>query len=403
MTDRIVLGLGGTVDYLVRWDSAVIEELVVAYGIRADELSVDVPVTSERNLLRCVLGFVRDGVGGERFVASSDIVESFARRFRTEVVLGGTGVRAAIAMDKLGVKTTLHLVSIDDHVRRLLPASCSYVCSAVQDTTDPHLIIQFGAGVRIRAGDIDLHAPSANRVILANDPPHEQMRLSPELGTVLADARIFGISGLNAIRDAEVLDRRLAELRELLAGLRPGCLVHYEDAGFHVPALSSRVNSGLGDRVAVHSMNEDELHAYLGRTFDLLDPVAMAEALRAVRGTLTAPTVVVHTRYWALAIGQDAHAFGPALRGGITMASTRYLYGDGFTDSDYAAVARLPPSQTGLAFVAGVEAELPGQVHGEAAILLHTDHPTTVGLGDSFVGGFLAAWPMMGPDVMGPI
>lgn len=393
MSDRIVLGLGGTVDYLVGWDSAVLEELVRAYGIRADELSTAVPVTSERNLVRCLLAFVRDGVGGERFVASSAIVESFSRRFVTEVVLGGTGVRAAIAMDKLGVKTTLHLVSIDDHVRRLLPASCSYVCSADQDTTDPHLIVQFDAGVRVRAGDIDLCAPSANRVILANDPPHEQMRLSPELGAVLADARIFGISSLNAIRDAAVLDRRLAELRALLAELRPGCLVHYEDAGFHVPELAPRVNAGLGERVTVHSMNEDELHAYLGRAYDLLDPVAMAVALRTIRITVTAPTIVVHTRYWALAIGRDAEAFAAALRGGITMASTRYLYGDGFTESDYAAVARLPPSQAALTFAAGIEAALPGQVHCQAAILLQTDHPTTVGLGDSFVGGFLAAWP----------
>jgi ADP-dependent phosphofructokinase/glucokinase len=393
VTDRIVLGLGGTVDYLIRWDSAVIEELVLAYGIRSDELSTEVPVTSERNLLRCLLAFVRAGVGGERFVASSDIVKSFARRFVTEVVLGGTGVRAAIAMDKLGVKTTLHLVSIDEHVRRLLPASCSYVCSAVRDTTDPHLIIQFDAGVRVRAGDLDLAAPSANRVILANDPPHEQMRLSSELGAVLADARIFGISSLNAIRDPAVLDQRLAELRDLVAGLPPGCLVHYEDAGFHVPALSRRVNAGLGDRVSVHSMNEDELHAYLGRTCDLLDPVAMAEALRVIRSSLAAPTIVVHTRYWALALGQDAGAFSSALRGGITMASTRYLYGDGFVESDYAAVARLPPSEAALAFATGIHAELPGQVRCEAAILLQTDHPTTVGLGDSFVGGFLAAWP----------
>ena len=393
MTDRIVLGLGGTLDYLIRWDSAVIEELVLAYGIRSDELSTEVPVTSERNLLRCLLAFVRAGVGGERFVASSDIVESFARRFVTEVVLGGTGVRAAIAMDKLGVKTTLHLVSIDDHVRRLLPASCSYVCSAVRDTTDPHLIIQFDAAVRVRAGDLDLSAPSANRVILANDPPHEQMRLSPELGAVLADARIFGISSLNAIRDPAVLDQRLGELRDLVAGLPPGCLVHYEDAGFHVPALSRRVNAGLGDRVSVHSMNEDELHAYLGRTYDLLDASEMAEALRTIRRKLSAPTIVVHTRYWALALGRDVEAFAPALRGGITMASTRYLYGDGFTESDYTTVARLPPSDAALAFATGIEAELPGQVHCQAAILLQTDQPTTVGLGDSFVGGFLAAWP----------
>jgi len=144
--------------------------------------------------------------------------------------------------------------------------------------------------------------------------------------------------------------------------------------------------------VAVHSMNEDELHAYLGRTYDLLDPKEMAQALSAIRRALAAPMIVVHTRYWALAIGPQAQVFSAALRGGITMASTRYLFGDGFTESDYAAVARLPPSRSALAFAAGIEAELPGSVRCEAGIVLQTDNPTTVGLGDSFVGGFLAAW-----------
>ena len=78
------------------------------------------------------------------------------------------------------------------------------------------------------------------------------------------------------------------------------------------------------------------------------------------------------------------------------MASTRYLYGDGFTEAHYAAVAQLAPSVAALAFAAGIEAELPGQVNCQAAILLRTDQPTTVGLGDSFVGGFLAAWPISG-------
>jgi ADP-dependent phosphofructokinase/glucokinase len=392
MGDRIVLGLGGTVDYVITWDSHVVEQLVVTYDLTAAELSTAVPVNSERDLLRSLLAFVRDGTGGERYVTSIDIVEAFAARFDTLVTLGGTCTRAAMAMDKLGIKSTLHLVSIDDHVRRLLPPGCSYVCSASQDSTDPHLIVQFGAGTRVRAGDIDLCAPHPNRAIFANDPPHEELLISDELGSVLADARVFLVSGFNVIRDPAILDERLATLKRHLAGLSADCLVHYEDAGFHIPAFSARVNRQLGDVIDVHSMNEEELQAYLGRTYDLLDAGEVADALREVRALLTAPTIVIHTKYWSVALGRNPDAFTEALRGGITMASTRYLFGDDFTEADYNTVAVAHRSPAGAAFAAELEARLPGLVRCLPAILLHTDQPTTVGLGDTFVGGFLAAW-----------
>jgi hypothetical protein len=125
MVENLVLGLGGTVDYEIVWDSSVIEGLVAEYDIRTSDLTTTIPVDSERDLVVVLLGFVRDGVGGERFVASSDIVERFAARFDKRITLGGTPVRAAMAMEVLGVTCTVHLVSIDDHVRRLLPAGCT--------------------------------------------------------------------------------------------------------------------------------------------------------------------------------------------------------------------------------------------------------------------------------------
>ncbi|WP_245862488.1 ADP-dependent glucokinase/phosphofructokinase [Sanguibacter antarcticus] len=89
MNDSLVLGLGGTVDYEIVWDSAVLEGLVREYDIRAAELSTAVAVSTERDLVVTLLAFVRDGVGGERFVVSSEIVETFAARFTRAITLGG--------------------------------------------------------------------------------------------------------------------------------------------------------------------------------------------------------------------------------------------------------------------------------------------------------------------------
>lgn len=391
MSHEIVLGLGGCLDYEVAWDAAVLEHLVVRYGIRAAELSTSLDVNSERDLVCSVLGFVRDGAGGERFVASSVIVEAFAERFPRRTTLGGTNVRAALAMSRLGIRSTLHLVSIDDQVRRMLPEEVSYVCSATRDTVDPHLIVQFPAGARVRAGDVDVVAPRANRLIYVNDPPNQDMVLCPDLGGVLREAGVFLISGFNTMRDPATLQTRVRELRAAMRALPPDAVVVYEDAGFHVPELSRPALAGLLDRVDVYGLNEDEMQAYVGRPLDLLDAPAMAVALRTLRAVVPARTIVVHTRYWSLAMGQDPETYRAALEGGIAMASTRYLHGDAFTPAEHEAVSGGPRHDGGVAFARALERLLPGEVCCVPALWLSTGTPTTVGLGDAFVGGFIAA------------
>lgn len=391
MTQNVVLGLGGTVDYEIRWDSAVMDELVASYGIRPEELSRTIPVETERDLTLTLLAFLRDGVGGERFIASSDVVEAFAARFEKRVTLGGTPVRAALAMSKIGVPSTVHLVSIDDDVRRLLPAGCQYVCSAPGDSTDPHLIVQFSQGDAVRVGDVVLAAPYPNRVIYTNDPPNTEMLLSNQLGGLLGTADVFLVSGLNVMNDPSALEERLQELRGLIRRLGPGARVVYEDAGFHLPEFGDRVRDAMAAMVDVYSLNEDEMQAYLGRELDLLDAAEMECALTQLRAVVPARALIVHTKYWSAALGQEAASFTASLRGGITMASTRFCHGDDFTAADYHAVARMPTHPAGAEFSTAIEERLAPLVRCLPALALTPAVPTTIGLGDSFVGGFIAA------------
>jgi ADP-dependent phosphofructokinase/glucokinase len=229
MSASIVLGLGGTVDYELAWDAGVLASLASHHGIVATELDAATPVVDERSLVVSILGYLKDGVGGERFVGSPEILDAFAARFDTRVTLGGTCVRAAIAMRSLGVESLVHLVSIDDHVRRLLPDGVSYVCSADEDSTDPHLIVQYPAGAAIRVGDIEIVTEHPNRLIYVNDRPNRELVLSDSLAATLQGARVFLVSGFNTIQDAAVLDERVGQIRRHLAELPAGAVAPRED------------------------------------------------------------------------------------------------------------------------------------------------------------------------------
>lgn len=391
MNEKLLLGLGGTVDYEIVWDSRVIDDLVIEYAIQPSELSRLIAIRSERDLVIALLAFVKDGAGGERFVSYSRIVEQFAARFDKRITLGGTGVRAAYAMEAVGVTCTLHLVSIDDNVRRLLPRGSAYISSAERDTLDPHLIVQFVEGSRVRIGELELRSPHANRVIFANDPPNAELVLSADLGASLERAELFMISGFNSMQSEESLVRRLDDMRRHLTRLPADALVFYEDSGFHVPALSRHVREALLDRIDVYSMNEDEMQAYVGRPLDLLDVDVMAGALGELRGLIPAAVLVVHTKFWSLALGERAADYEDALRGAIQMASTRYVRGDGFTERNYEQTGLLPVNPLGADFALGIRARLGAEVCCVPAFLLTVARPTTIGLGDTFVGGFIAA------------
>lgn len=386
-----VLGLGGTVDYEVDWDSSVLERLAIEYGVTASELTIAHPIASERDLVVSALAFLQAGAGGERFVASSGIVETFAARFPRRITLGGTGVRAALAMRVLGVTSTLHLVSIDDHVRRLLPAGCDYISSAEHDSTDPHLIIQFPVGASVRLEGAVLTTAHPNRLIYSHDPPNQTLFLSEQLGASLARAKLFLISGFNSMQDDAALRQRLAELRAAMVSLPTDALVFYEDSGFHRPELSREVIEALLDAIDVYSMNEDELENHLRHPIELRDPDAVRLALHDIVSAIPARHLVVHSKYWSVVIGPEAERFRDALQGGITMASTRYRFGDDFTVADYDGMADEVVNPVGVAVAQSLARTMPDAVC-LPGFVLDDPHPTTIGLGDSFVGGFIAAW-----------
>lgn len=389
MKEKIILGLGNNIDYEIVWNSEVIENLITQYNIHDYELSTKIEVNSERDLVISILGFLKSESGGERFVSSQDIIERFTQNFENKITLGGTSVRAAIAMRKLGYTSALHLVTINDNVRRLIPQDSPYVCSNIKDSSYPHLIVQFCKDTRVKAGDIDICTSRENRIIYNNDYDNIVMNLNENFSDLITDARVFLISGFNAMQSRELLANRLQSLLKMMEKLPKDALVYYEDACFYDASFSKLIHATLVDSIKIYSLNEDELQTYLGRKLDLLNASQIKEALVDIQKLIPVPLIVVHSMYWALAYGENAISVSKALKGGITMATTRFRFGDDFTVENYKETESLPPNEEGIVFAGELKKLLGNKVCCAPVVHVEETNATTIGLGDSFVGGFL--------------
>ncbi len=391
MSRKMVLGLGNNIDYEVAWDAGKIQQLATQMHIGAAHLCQPHAITSIKELLCSILVFLHEGKGGEKHVTDAAIIEEFSQHFRCEITLGGTPVRAAACMAKLGQSPWLHLVSMNDHVRRLLPKDCPYICSAAEEKIFPHLIIQFQAGDTIKLSDTVITAKHSNRIIYVNDADNASMAISPQLEALLKDAQLFLVGGFNAMHDNELLEKRLQATTSAMASLPEGAQVFYEDACFHQPEMSHTVREALLPFVGIYSMNEDEMQTHLGHAVDLLDAQAVAQAMAQLALMIPVPLLVVHTRHWALAYGHHAATMHHALLGGIAMATTRLRLGDCYGAEDYKATLSFPPEPEGLTFSEEISTMLGSDVCCVPSVLVNVAKATTIGLGDAFVGGFLAA------------
>jgi ADP-dependent phosphofructokinase/glucokinase len=391
MAEKIALGFGNNIDYEMVWNSRVFENLILQYDVHNEELSMDIQVNSERDLVISILSFLKSGSGGERFVASSDLLEQFAQHFENRVTLGGTAVRAAIAMHKLGYTSALHLITVNDHVRRLIPRDSPYVSSNTEDRLYPHLIVQFRKDTRVKAGDIDICANRANRIIYHKDDYNILMNINEDFANLVTEARIFLVSGFNAMQSRDLLAKRLESVLRIMEKLPAEALVYYEDGCFPYPSLCKLIHETLADRIHIYSLNEDELQVHVGRKLDLLNAFQIKEAVVGLQRLIPVPWIVVHSMYWALAYGENAESLLKALKGGVTMATTRFCRGDDFTVENYKDVERLPPNPEGVVFAKELKKLLGDRICCVPVVHVEGSNGTTVGLGDAFVGGFLPA------------
>jgi ADP-dependent phosphofructokinase/glucokinase len=258
------------------------------------------------------------------------------------------------------------------------------------------VIVQFGKGCGVKANGIDIRTSQANRIIYHKDEDNIAMNLNEDFSDLITGAKVFLISGFNAMQSEALLSKRLESLARIMEKLPDDALIFYEDAGYYEPEFRQAIFRSLAGKECIVSLNEDELQEHLGRKLDFLNAFQIRDALEDLQSLVPESVIVVHTRYWALAYGDDAAKLSGALRGGVTMATTRFCYGDEFTAEDYSEVARLPANEEGTAFTDEVNRLLEDRICCLPVAHVDQSNATTIGLGDAFIGGFLCALSVRG-------
>ncbi len=388
---EIALGFANTVDAELAWDAAHLENLIRTTGLRAQDIEEKRTIESLKDLLSSILFHLRDGSGCGMMISDSNIIEQFMAGARAEIALGGTAIRAALVIAALGGSAIVHLTCVNPETLDRLPEGVSWVGGDRFHCCYPHIAIQFPALARVRAGDIDIASPKANRVIYSGDIACAHLTIAPKFFEEAHHAKVLVLSSFDMILEEAVLvDCLYAAKRGVESLPAGGPLVFYEHACFTNPRFGALVGETLSSVIDVYSMNEDEFMSLCGRGIDLLDSADVRAGLRAVVGSLRARTVLIHTHCWVLAYGRYADRYLSAMEGGMAVAATRYRLGV-VSPSALEATKSWPRQEDADAFARRIEGE-DALIRCLAAYRIGNDRVTTVGLGDSFVGGFALAY-----------
>lgn len=174
----------------------------------------------------------------------------------------------------------------------------------------------------------------------------------------------------------------------MMGALPPGTPVVYEDAGFHDASMRDVILEAIPTLATVHSLNEDEAQEYLGRQVDLTDPRDVGRMMTDLREQLRTQTVLVHTSHFAASIGEEAARTNTAAIDGNRMASTRFAHGDASTLEDYRSVGDADPDPIGKALARDEGLAACGVLVAPSRDVA-CENPTTIGLGDAFIGGVM--------------
>ena len=406
----IAMGCTSNLDIICEFDIEQLNSLLEQHlhGEKLIDMKPASLIQNIQELLRTIVYYCREGIGGEVDVADIEFVK---KCFRYQEGMGGTAVQAALALSGLGCDSVVHLTDDSREVCRLLESPFIYTVSkeekavhteCIKQTREQevHCIIQFQKGNIIRLGEEEITIPCSNRLILTKITVNASVPLSKEyLKWVEQHAtyiRSNVISSLNAILEEEVLRKRLKEIEEHVQRYRknnPEGIVFFEDAHYHDKKVKKLCLGNLYSFVDIVSLNEEELKDTLENMYDFKVDIeeieSCIEGAKFIRKNLgVRKGVIIHTKDYSMYVGENLKAdIEEGLMYGNMLATAKAYHGWYGTKETIEEILKLPLSQKGLKHYQAIGE----RKYAEKVVLIpskYMDKPRyTIGLGDSFVGG----------------
>ncbi|WHU57381.1 ADP-dependent glucokinase/phosphofructokinase [Trueperella pyogenes] len=377
----LFLGLGANIDYELCWDEESFATLLARNGVTS---------TDGDTLLHRILKIMLSGKGAEFSVPRQEDLEMIYSAFTYQETLGGTAARAALIALLLDKNVRLHVVDEPSKYRNLLPVGVDFVWDEQSHvTSSPHVIIQYPKGANLKVGEHIFITQRANRIILTGDAANSTLPLSCNLPMYFRQAVVVLMSGFNAMDDKTELLVRLRDVEKAAAAAAAETFIVYEDAAFHNEEFHDLVLESAEKFAHCLSFNEDELSTRLRRDVDFKDCGMIADALTELSGSFPDKTILIHTADWSAIGGKRKDDLLPALICAVATSAARYVQGDAVTVLDIDKMRAKISGGVRSAFVTSLES-LSGWNFIETPRLQITN-PTTIGLGDSFIGGFVSA------------
>ena len=410
---KFVFGYTSDLDVVLEWDAAVFNQIIDTYLV--DEPSVkDVDaIDSMASFARIVSYYAINGLGGEVDITDNSICEFLESKFKNTFALGGTGAQGGAAISALGLPALMHITDMSKEVCKLLdrpgvdvvtPEGTKPIMQAATDELPVrHLILQYSKGEKIRIFGREYEVPVSNRLIMDYDTIHKRLPIKQEFVDYCeANAEkilAYSVSGFNGIIDPDIMGRHTSELCEHFNHIKAkneNTIIYLEGAFYLNSEVKNLVFDKLAKSIDILGMNEEELVDHTekhGVTTDKEDLDSVLRGLKLLLEIYPAKAIVLHTKDYSMYFGDALTGidYEKGLTLGNLMSGTRARIGEYGNLAQCKETLKLSLSKTGLAF-----AEALSKTNQDKVVHLvpsrYMEHPKfTIGLGDTFMAGFMLA------------
>lgn len=392
--EEVALGFANTVDYEIEWDSIHLQNLIEKNELSITDIKEKSSINDIKELLASMLFHMREGSGCGMVTKRPEIIDEFIKGMKYQVSLGGTNMRAAEVISSLGGTGIVHLVSKNKETEEKMPLNFRGIGGDDFNCCFPHIALQFPKGDILRVGNVEFQIPRENRVIYSGDIACKQMPLDRKFLQEASRTKILLLSSFDLITELNLMKQRLSQVQETIekwGKKRP--IIFYEHACFADKSLEYMVLEKMGALVDIYSMNEDEFQNLIEKRINLLDEKEVFEGLEQVRKKVPYGNIIIHTSLWGCVFGESASALRKALEYGMYTATTRYR--QGWVDKiSIEETSQLQIEENAAIFSRKLERCSPEFIKCIPVVNISVEKPTTIGLGDSFVGGFLYSYSL---------